>query len=208
MKKVIAGMLAFSLLSTAVSAEVVNESQTVTNRTGAYIGLDLFQGETAAEMDISGSFTGSAEKDFDQDGFRLKLGKTDQNNTRYQVYFKSEDTDEFFDENVYGLGMDVMKAFPLSNNDLQAFILGGVSLDWTELEDDGVDYSEDSLNAFAFKLGLGALYRLNDTIEVVAGYDWQYRSWQEITFVGAGGSVDVKQEDTSKTFYAGLNFYF
>jgi len=211
MKKITAGLLVLGLFSSVATADT-NESVTEGTLSKTYLGLDIYQGES--NFDISGGgFSG--DKDFDLDGFRLKFGKSSPENIRYQVYFKSEEIDgyDFFDDNIYGIGMDVIKTIPVGGDRLSLFGLLGAGLDWMELEDDAFsDYNEDSLNAFHVKLGFGATYQINSSIEVISGFDLQFRSWQEIETIhidNAGiHSDDLEIEDTSTTFYAGLNFYF
>jgi len=210
MKKVAAGLLAFGMFSSIASAESSNGSVETASISKTYLGVDIYQGESNFDLSFDGF---SDDEDFDVDGFRLKFGKSSPENVRYQVYFKSEETDDFFDENVYGIGLDVMKTIPVGVDRLSLFGLAGVGLDWTELNDDaGIEYEEDSLNAFHFKLGVGASYQINQSIEVITGFDWQYRSWQDIEFIGLDNNgfttADLEIEDTSITFYAGLNFYF
>jgi hypothetical protein len=139
---------------------------------------------------------------------RLKFGVHDKNNIRFQGYLKIEDFDDAFDDKIYGFGADALFTFPVQPT-FSPYLLVGISSDWTELDDPGIEYSEDSLNAFALKGGVGALFRLSQKIELQAGFDIQYRSWQEIEVDDPiFGRVDIEQEDVSKTLYLGLNFFF
>lgn len=100
-----------------------------------------------------------------------------------------------------------MFTFPTSSS-FTPYVLVGMSSDFAELDDEGIDYSEDSLSGFSLKTGIGALIKLNKQFEFQTGFDIHYRSWQEIQFVDITGSFDLEQHDVSKTFYAGLNFFF
>jgi len=206
-KKTTLGLLAFSLASTAVYAEQNNYSEAIDD-SGGFIGIDVFQGESNLDFEVSGVVNGSSDMDFDQNGFRLKLGAKERNGSRFQAYFKSEDFEDAFDENVYGLGFDVLQTFSVGSA-FKPFVLAGLGLDWTELEDTpGIDFNEDSLNAVLFKLGFGGLITINNNVEVQVGLDWQKRSWQDIEFTDGFNSITLEQSDTSTTYYAGLNFHF
>ncbi len=222
------GLLAFSLLATPAFAESQTETpvehQTINsedatnltdstrqNSTKLYVGLDVFKGESSAEGTIKSSYFGGTvaelDEDFDQDGFRVKLGAELENNWRLQGYFKNEDFD-LFDESVYGLGFDLIKAFQASDK-FHPFIQAGIGYDWTKLpKDSSFEFTEDSLGAVNFKLGLGAAYKITNTIEVLGGLDWQYRTWQDIELVGFYEKLTIDQEDTSKSLYLGLNIFF
>jgi len=221
------GLLAFSLLATPAFAESQTEtpvepqtqstaeSQAVTpvetteqQNTRLYVGLDVFKGETNYDITIEGD---SGDIDLDQDGFRLKFGAELENNWRLQGYFKSEDV-ELFDENVYGIGIDLVKAFQATEK-FYPFIQAGVGLDWSELKDEqGVVYSDDELSALALKFGVGATYKITNSIEVLGGIDWQYRTWDDIDVVEFYYpfvyEYTVETEDTSQTMYLGLNVFF
>lgn len=201
MKKIVSSLAVWSMVSAAVFAEEAVEPQ---KSSEVFIGVDYFQGESDYNVEFSG--LGSFDEDFDQTGFRIKLGVHDKNNIRFQGYLKVEDLDEQFDEKIYGLGADAMFTFPVQPT-FKPYILLGFSSDWTELDDEpGIEYSEDSLNAFALKGGLGVLFRVNQTLELQAGMDFQYRTWQEIKIVGTG--VDIEQDDKSNTLTLGVNLFF
>jgi opacity protein-like surface antigen len=215
------GVLAFSLLATPAFAESQSEppsepqvvapvETTEQQNTKLYVGLDVFEGDSSADGTMTSSFgyvVAELDKDFDQDGFRLKFGAELDNNWRFQGYFKSEDF-ELFDENIYGLGLDLIKAFQASDK-FHPFIQAGVGYDWTELpKDSGIAFTEDSLNAVTLKLGLGAAYKITNTFEVLGGFDWQYRTWQDIELIGPFEKLTIEQKDTSKTLYLGLNIFF
>lgn len=206
MNKFVVSLLSLSLLSPCLLAE---ESVSVEEKSSkVFVGVDYFNGESELSVDLSGSLSGSAEMDFDQTGHRLKIGFQERDNFRFQGYFKIEDFDDAFTEKVYGLGADALFIIPTESNFNPYFLLG-FSSDFTELEDEGIEYSEDTLNALALKIGVGALVKINKQVEFQVGYDIQYRTWQDIKVIHpVFGTVDIEQEDKSRTFYAGLNFFF
>ncbi|MFT6907913.1 MAG: opacity protein-like surface antigen [Oleiphilaceae bacterium] len=207
MNKLAVSFISISLISSAVIAEEPVSAQE--RNTGVFIGLDVFDGETELTREFSSS---TGKSDIDQSGFRLKFGVQDKNNIRFQGYFKVESLGNDIpalasDGKIYGFGADAMFTFPTSSN-FSPYVLIGLSSDFAELDDDGTDYSEDSLSAFALKAGAGGLFKLNKQFEFQIGYDVHYRSWQEIQSVDITGSVDLEQHDVSKIIYVGLNFFF
>ncbi len=180
-----------------------------------YLGLDIFSGTTDYDRDYSGFVPAGVQnvsEDLDQDGFRLKFGAELENNWRIQGYFQAEDLEQF-DNNVLGIGVDIIKGFELAPK-FQLFVLGGMGIHWTELEDkDGVIYDEDYISAVSLKIGTGLMYRFTQTFEVVGGFDLQYRSWAEMDAIeinssGLSAAYTLEQEDISKTFYLGMNIHF
>ena len=206
MNKLVVSLLSLSLLSPCLLAE---ESVPVEEKSSkVFVGVDYFKGESELSIDFSGGLSGAAEMDFDQTGYRLKIGFQERENFRFQGYFKIEDFDDAFTEKVYGLGADALFIIPTQSN-FSPYFLVGFSSDFTELDDEGIEYSEDTLNALALKFGVGALVKINKQVEFQVGYDIQYRTWQDIKVVDPiFGTTDVEQEDKSRTFYAGLNFFF
>ena len=201
MKKIISSLAVMSMMSGIALAEEALQPQKASE---VFIGVDYFKGESEYSVDVTGVFSG--DKDFDQKGFRLKLGVHDRNNIRFQGYLKIEDFEDAFDEKIYGLGADAMFTMPVQPT-FKPYLLVGFSSDWSELKDEpGVEYTEDSIRAFTLKGGLGALFRVNQTLEFQAGIDFQYRTWQEIQIVGT--TVDIEQDDSSQTLYLGLNLFF
>jgi opacity protein-like surface antigen len=192
-------------LSTTISTPAISAERTHTySQPRTYVGIDVFSGKSNLDLTLRNSYSSvSDNKDFDQTGIRLKLGACLADNTRFEVYIKNEHFKEAFDNHVYGFGLNAIKSFPLDNK-LAPFILGGFVADSTKLND--TVSSNDNLNALGFKLGGGVLYPLNTQIEIMAGLDWQYRKWKDISF--SHSSTIAEQKDTSKTLYAGINFLF
>jgi hypothetical protein len=204
MNKLAFGLLLLSLLSPSIFAEenipVEEESSSI------FLGVDYFQGESKISADIGFA---TFKEEFDQSGFRIKFGVQNENNIRFQGYIKSEDFEDAFDDKVYGFGADAIFTFPVKPN-FRPYFLVGFSSDFTKLDDEGIEYSEDTLNALALKIGVGALFRVNKHIEFQTGYDIQHRTWQDIKVIDSisGRTAEIEQDDKSRTFYAGLNFFF
>jgi opacity protein-like surface antigen len=208
MNKLAIGLVSLFFLSPALYA--ADDIQTEEKKSGIFIGLDYFDGATEITREITSVAT--LKRDLDHSGVRLKFGVQDQNNIRFQAYIKIEDLEVNVpvlssDGKIFGLGADALFTFPTSSN-FRPYALLGMSSDFAELDDSGVEYSEDTLRAFSLKAGLGGLFKLNNHIELQAGYDVQYRSWQEIEVIDLSGVTSVEQHDVAKTFHVGLNFFF
>jgi len=194
----------------AESNEIENTNEVVTSgaeeKSGLYLGLDYFTGTTNMETTVTGGRIYARDEDLDVDGFRLKLGTESEDGWRVQGYFKSENI-ENSDDNIYGIGVDVIKGFAVTPK-FSPFIQAGVGYDWTALEDDGsVVYETDYLAALNFKLGVGAMYKITDTLEILGGFDWQYRNWQDIELTNYSSSSTIDFGDTSTNVYVGLNLH-
>lgn len=214
MQKTIITLLLSCALSTTVAAEDMNQPIDSTSNSKLYVGLDLFNGSTDLERDSD--ILGPYDENHDQNGFRLKLGVRSNQDLRFEAYFKSEDVDtdfvffdEVFDSKVYGIGVNAIKAFEVDPQ-FQPFVLVGIGYDITDIgtEGLGLTLSEDSILGVGFKLGAGALFKATSSIELLVGFDWQYRSWQDIELTDGFTTTTIETKDTSKTVYAGINFLF
>ena len=210
MSKVLARFLTVSLMATPAFADTEAQKEPVANqqkRTTLYVGVDVLRGDSDFDVTVSGDLVGKTTVNSDLDGFRLKFGAKLQNNWRLQGFFKSEDSD-FFDNNIYGIGIDVIKAFEVTEK-FYPFIQAGVSSDWTELDVvPGAVFSEDNLSAISLKVGAGAIYQLADNVEILGGIDFQYRQWQDIELYDYFTRINVEQDDTADVLYLGLNVSF
>lgn len=209
MFKIVVGLL--TLLLSLSSSELFADDMPQSQRNGpqVFIGVDYSAGDTELDRDFSS--IGSQKLDIDVTSYRLKFGVQVQDNIRVQGFIKVEDLDEEIpafssDGKIYGIGGEVQLMLPVNSN-FAPYILAGMSSDFTELDDPGVEYSEDFINGAALKAGVGALFRFNDHVELQAGWNIQYRTWQDIEFESLG-SVDLEQEDISQSFLVGLNFFF
>ena len=207
MKKIVMILSACLLLGTT---SLLAQEQ----RAKLYFGIDGFTGETNYNVEYSGYrplALSDYDKDLDQDGIRLKFGAELEDNWRVQGYLQGEKIEEM-DNKAYGVGVDVIKGFEVTPK-FQPFVLAGVGLHSMELNDrDNAVYDDDYTTGFSLKVGLGLMYRLTEAFELVGGLDWQYRAWSDVDVVEVrGGNVydyTLEQDDTSTTFYAGLNFHF
>jgi len=196
MKKiVIAALLGSSIMSTQVLA-----------KDSVYIGLDILTSNNEWTVDASNSANGaSASADFDDDstGFKLKVGIEGSDGWRFQGYYLGETYDEtvFDDTNDYlnEIGVDIIKGFEVTSK-FSPFIQVGIGYGWMDVE----GYTDDSINAVSMKVGGGAMYKVTENIELLAGIDLQYRKWEDIEI----GTVTIETEEESVKLYAGINYHF
>ncbi len=171
-----------------------------------YVGADYAVGKTDIDTDydytdnfVPASESSSHSKTEDTDAIKLKVGYKFEENWRIQGYWKSEDV-ENIDENIYGVGVDVIKGFELTPK-LEPFILVGAGYDTLDFKS-GED--SDDTYAYSYSAGVGLMYKLTKEIELVGGVDWQYRDWDNVKL----DAVDLDVDDTSTKFYMGVNYHF
>jgi hypothetical protein len=212
MKKLITHAALLFVIAGAANAQESSNTKAIESEqsSNVYIGFDLFDGESNVKSTVSsGGMSASASEDLDSDGFRLKLGARLKNDLRVQAYFKNESI-ELFDNDIKGVGADLIKAFSTSSI-LSPYIQAGLTFDSYEINDSyPIDYTTDEIVALGFKLGVGTFIEVNDKIEIVGGLDWQRRNWDDAygNIVTAGYQVvTVETSDTSTTLFLGLNIH-
>ena len=191
MKKIIIGaLLGASLVSMNAMAE----------ESGLYVGLDAFTSSNTFTLEALGA---SADVDNDSDGFKLKFGSTLNEGWRVQGYFQHETYDEtlYDDKNdaLNEIGVDVIKGFEVTP-EFSPFIQVGLGYGWMDVE----GYSESTANEVSLKLGAGVMYKITPTFEVIAGIDFQHRTWSELQV----GTVTIDITEKSTKPYIGANFHF
>ncbi len=207
MRKTFIIIISCLFLSQGVQAELESKSEK-SNAPKVFLGLEYFQGDSTLESDLSGAISASLEEDFDLSGFKIKMGKEFKEALRFQAYIAIEDAEDGFENQILILGADVIKRFPI-NSKISPFLLAGAFAGSTELEDSpGIEYVDDQLHMLGLKIGLGGIFHVNQSFEVVLGADFNYRKWQEIKYIGGGSSVTLEQNDQSNVWYAGFNYHF
>jgi len=197
MKKMIIGLGLISLLTgTQAMAEESSE---------LYVGLDYFKSSNTITVDALGQ---SVEGDNDSGGLRLKFGADLEDNWRVQGYLAREVYDQtlFDDTNdeLYELGVEVVKAFAVTPEFLP-FVQVGIGYGVMSVE----GYNESSISELSLKAGLGVMYKVTPKVEVLAGFDYQYRKWQDIEmYVSGFGNQTLETSEKSTRFYFGANYHF
>lgn len=193
MKKIaITTLMGLSLFSAQLLAENSN----------IYIGLDALSSSNT--FTVKNTNTG-AEADIDDDstGFKLKLGVAGSDGWRFQGYYLNESYDTpLFDatnDTLNEVGMDIIKGFEVTP-EFSPFVQIGLGYGWMDVE----GYDEDSIEEVSMKIGVGAMYKVTESIEVLAGVDLQYRQWQDIDY----GTTTIETSEKSTKLYAGINYHF
>ena len=65
-------------------------------------------------------------------------------------------------------------------------------------------YQEDSIVSVSFKVGVGVMYKITPTFELLAGVDIQARSWQEVLI----NTTIIETSEKSTKVYFGTNLHF
>ncbi|MEJ2501068.1 MAG: hypothetical protein P8Y65_08105 [Campylobacterales bacterium] len=174
-----------------------------------YVGLDVFGGNNDFDVDVSGSIYGSGSFDDDSKGFKLKFGALLVNDLRLQGYLQSENFDDpIFDntnDQLVEIGIDLIKEFIVSP-ELSPFIQGGIGYGAMDL--DRYYYTDDAINEINLKVGLGLMFRVTPAVELLAGVDFQWRRWSDITYDDGYDYFNVETKDSSQRYYGGVNFHF
>ena len=193
-------MIGLSLLGSLTTTQLMaNESSDF------YVGLDYFKSSNTITVDALGQ---SFEGDNDSAGFRLKFGADLEDNWRVQGYLLREVYDEtlFDDTNdeLYEIGVEVVKAFEVTPEFLP-FVQVGIGTGAMSVE----GYNESSISEVSLKAGLGVMYKITPEVEVLAGFDYQYKQWQDVELLDVGFNTEtLETSEKSTRFYVGANYHF
>lgn len=167
-----------------------------------YLGLDAFTSSNT--FDLKNATTGaSADVDDDSDGFKLKFGANLDDGWRVQGYFQHEVYDlpiyDNTNDELNEIGVDVIKGFEVTP-EFSPFIQAGLGYGWMDIQ----GYSESTANEVSLKVGAGVMYKVTPMFEAIAGIDFQYRNWTDVTLLNQRIEID----EGSTKFYIGANFHF
>lgn len=190
MKKILMGAtVVASLIATQASASDM------------YIGLDIINSGNTFTVDVN--TLGSANVDDDSKAFKLKVGTVSNEGWRFQGYYLRETYDiPVFDASndvLNEVGFDIIKGFEVTP-EFSPFIQAGLGFGWMDV----TGYTEDSIYAYNLKVGGGVMYKVVPQVELIAGIDFQYREWQDIS----AGSYTISTTEKSTKLYAGINYHF
>ncbi len=193
MKKILVGaLLGCSLLSTQVLAENKN----------MYIGLDYSKNNNTLSADLTNGYYINDSAN-DSSGFKLKIGMISESGWRFQGYYQRETYDKtIFDSSNNQLsefGLDIIKSFEVTP-EFYPFIQAGLGYGTMDVN----GYTSSSISSVSFKVGAGVIYKIVPAFEIMAGLDFQARSWQEIKYTNYDAAVTEK----STKLYLGANFLF
>jgi opacity protein-like surface antigen len=167
-----------------------------------YVGLDVFGSHNRFDYDYAGI---SEKIDTDSEGAKLKFGALLVHDLRFQGYLLTEKFNEppfdYTHDRLSEVGLDLIKEFVISPG-FSPFIQGGVGYGSMDL--DRYYYNKDTIEEVSFKLGFGAIFRVAQHVELMAGLDFQWRQWGDVRYNG----YTLKTDDTSQRYYGGINFLF
>jgi len=174
----------------------------VASASDLYLGLDVFGSHNRFEYDWAGY---TQKTDIDSSGFKLKFGALLVHDLRLQGYILTEKFDEppfdYTHDRLTEIGMDLIKEFVISPQ-LSPFIQGGIGYGTMDL--DRHYYSDDYVEEVSLKAGLGVMFRITPSIELLTGVDFQWRKWGDVYY----NDIKMETEDGSQRFYVGVDFLF
>jgi hypothetical protein len=177
---------------------------TLQAKSGFYAGADLLTGAASYEVKVSGE---KETVDFSSVGLKTRFGWAQNEMLRYQVYLQGESYNRgvFADEGDV-LGEFGVEAMALFGHDVwRPYLLGGVGFSWLELDE---RFTEDVILGELIKVGGGILFEVTPRLELLAGIDLQYRTWQPIEVNYGAGAETLETMDLSRKFYVGINVRF
>jgi opacity protein-like surface antigen len=190
MKMKIAIALAISILTIQASA-----------KSNVYVGIDAVNSYNDFTLDVNNISAATGTND--SIGFKVKVGTANDNGWRLQAYYLNETYDEsIFDatnDTLHEVGMDLIKGFEVTSK-FSPFIQVGIGYGWMNVD----GYTDSSIDEYSIKVGAGVMYKVTPEVEVIAGYDYQTRKWQDI----AVGVDTVSITEDSSKLYVGINYHF
>lgn len=189
MKKIISiALLGSSILSTQMLANDM------------YVGLDAISSSTTFTLEALGT---EVDADDDAKAFKLKLGTVNDNGFRVQLYYLHETYDiPVFDASndvLNEIGVDIIQGFEVTP-EFSPFIQAGLGYGWMNVD----GYTDSSIAEYSLKIGVGVMYKVVESVELIAGVDLEYRRWQDISY----GAVTVETSEKSTKLYVGANYRF
>ncbi len=199
-KKLLISSLAVVLTSSALLASNI------------YMGLDIIKSGNTFTTDYDGVITGtnisgSSDEDIDSSNVKLKLGVATKDGLRFQTYLQKEGYKEtFFDatnDTLIEIGIDVIKGFEVTK-EFSPFIQAGLGAGVMSIEGASVA----SISEVSAKVGVGVMYKIVPSFELVAGYDYRVRKWQDIEYRSGSSYITLSTTEKSGQPYFGANFHF
>ncbi len=194
------------ILATTLLATTLFSTQALAEGSDMYVGVDILKNSHSLSAEISGY--GSGDIDVDSSSFKIKLGTVSDNGWRVQGYLEFITYDEtLFDntnDSLMEFGVDIIKGFEVTP-EFSPFIQAGAGFGFMSIE----DATEDSISEFSLKVGAGVMYKVVPAFELIAGVDFQYRSWQDLTlYDGWGNTATLETTETVTKLYLGANIHF
>ncbi|MDY0116699.1 MAG: outer membrane beta-barrel protein [Sulfurimonadaceae bacterium] len=208
MKKIILSLMVITSLAIAES-----------DGGAMYIGLDVGAANVDRTFELKGggySYKSSTGNDRTTAGsIKVGFGKFEDNRLEVslQQYTSNSDSGNstetlFNSSNTIGVGVDYLITMPTVSPIILPFVKLGVNVSRAKLGfKTTAQYSDekrDTLYALGGTLGAGVAFQITDFLDVLAGYDYTHRQWQEMS----SGPLTLKTTDKVQKLYAGLNLRF
>ncbi len=177
-------------------------TQTLAEESDLYVGLDIVGSSNTFTRKVGNV---SVDADNDSSGFKLKFGTVQNEGWRVQGYYLHETYDKpvFLLDNesdvLNEFGLDIIKGFEVTPK-FSPFIQAGLGFGSMKVQ----GYDRSSANEVSFKLGAGLMYKVTPAFELLAGIDFQGRSWSDIIV----GPVTLETSESSSKLYLGANLHF
>jgi opacity protein-like surface antigen len=141
---------------------------------------------------------------------KIKLGIQADGTTDFQLTFSKISYDEGVlrgstGSKLYEVGLDIIKEFEVTSS-LSPFIKLGVG--YGKMDTQSSAYG--NVNEFSTNVGIGLSYKLIEHIYVLAGVDYIYRHWNDISInqVPPASSITEETRGSAIKPYIGLNYKF
>ena len=172
-----------------------------------YVGLDFGK---ADNTDKHTSEDISLKNENSYSDSKIKLGIQADGTTDFQLTFSKISYDEGVlrgstGSELYEVGLDIIKEFEVTSS-LSPFIKLGVG--YGKMDTQSSAYG--NVNEFSTNVGIGLSYKLIEHIYVLAGVDYIYRHWNDISInqVPPASSITEETRGSAIKPYVGLNYKF
>lgn len=209
MKKVFTSLLIIGSLAMAQESDTGG---------AMYVGLDIGATQVDRSFEVKGGGYSYKNSNDDKAFFgSAKIGFGKFENNRLELGIQRYDSDStsgndsetiFNSSSALAVSADYLITMPSVSPVLMPFIKLGVNVARTDIgfkiKTQGVDEKKDTIYALGGTVGAGLTFQITKFIDVLAGYDFTYRKWQDMT----SGPITIETNDKIHKLYAGANLRF
>lgn len=209
MKKVFTGLLIITSLA------IAQESNSGGNM---YVGLEVANTKVDRTFEVNGggySYESSRDDKTTSGAIKIGFGKFEDNRLevslqRYSSDLTAGDSSQtlFNSSDTTDVAVDYIITMPSVSSVIMPFVKLGVSASRAELGftavSQGSSEKRDTIYALGGTVGAGLTFQITNFIDVLAGFDYTYRKWQDIS----NGPLTLETNDKVQKIYAGLNLRF
>lgn len=172
-----------------------------------YIGLDVGK---ADNRDKHTSEKISLKNDNTYSESKIKLGIQADGTTDFQLTFSKISYDNGVlrgstGTELYEIGIDVIKEFELTSS-LSPYIKLGIGYGYMDTQSS----TYGDVNEFSTNIGAGLSYKLVEHIYALAGVDYVYRHWNDVSIKQTPPATSITEETRGSAIkpYIGFNYKF